>query len=76
MMTRLDKTRSLSEMILKRYPNAFSGDYEKNKEVLDGLAIIPSKHLRNHIAGYISKVLKRGEEAEEEPAEPEEPKAE
>jgi small subunit ribosomal protein S17e len=65
----LDKTRSLSEMIMKRYPNAFSGDYEKNKEVLEGLAIIPSKHLRNHIAGYISKVLKSTEEAEEDSGE-------
>lgn len=62
----MDKTRSLSEMILKRYPNAFSGDYEKNKEVLEGLAIIPSKHLRNHIAGYISKVLSGSEETEED----------
>jgi len=61
----LDKTRSISEMIMKRYPNAFSGDYEKNKEVLEGLAIIPSKHLRNHIAGYISKVLSSSEEEEE-----------
>ena len=65
----MDKTRSLSEMIMKRYPNAFSGDYEKNKEVLEGLAIIPSKHLRNHIAGYISKVLKSTEEAEEDSGE-------
>ena len=70
---RLDKTRSLSEMILKRYPTAFSGDYEKNKEVLAELAIIPSKQLRNHIAGYISKALKPTEETQEEP---EEPKAE
>jgi small subunit ribosomal protein S17e len=54
----LEKTRRLAEMILKRHPEAFSTDYEKNKEALQDLALIPSKQLRNHIAGYIAKSLK------------------
>jgi small subunit ribosomal protein S17e len=60
----LDKTRSISEQILRRYPKAFSADFEGNKKALGELAIISSKQLRNHIAGYLAKALK--EEAEPE----------
>ncbi len=61
-------------MILAKHPEAFSTDYQKNKEALEALAIIPSKQLRNQIAGYISKALK--ENAVEEPEIVEEAKAE
>jgi len=33
-------------------------DFEHNKKVLNEIADIPSKHLRNVIAGYITKLLK------------------
>lgn len=66
----MDRKRSLSEAILKRYPDKFTPDYEQNKKILEELAIIPSKQLRNNIAGYISKVLKASESPEEESQEP------
>ncbi len=69
---RLDRTRRLSEMILERHPEAFSSDYEKNKAALNELALVPSKQLRNHIAGYIAKSLK--EDSEPEAPEPSETK--
>jgi len=62
----LDRTRRLSEIILERHPEAFSADYEKNKTALKELALIPSKQLRNHIAGYIAKSLKEDKVEEEE----------
>ena len=66
----MDKTRRLAEMIMERHPEAFSADYEKNKAALNELALIPSKQLRNHIAGYISKLLKEDDvEAEQAPGE-------
>ena len=69
----MEKTRRLADTIMQRHPEAFSADYEKNKQALDELAFIPSKQLRNQIAGYIAKALKE-EPAEEEVVE--EPKAE
>ncbi|QQG49528.1 MAG: 30S ribosomal protein S17e [archaeon] len=54
-----------------RHPEAFGPDYDKNKKSLEDLALIPSKQLRNHIAGYIAKSLKvepdeeEGDEGEE-----------
>ena len=66
----MDKTRRLAEMIMERHPEAFSADYEKNKAALNELALIPSKQLRNHIAGYISKLLKEDDvEGEQAPGE-------
>lgn len=62
----MDRTRRISEMALQRYPDAFSSDYEKNKKVLHDLAVIPSKQLRNHVAGYIAKSVKAAEAEEEE----------
>jgi small subunit ribosomal protein S17e len=69
----LDRTRRLSEMLVQRYPGSFGTDYEENKKKLDEVALVTSKQLRNHIAGYITRSL-RAEETEETSAE--EPKAE
>jgi small subunit ribosomal protein S17e len=55
----LEKTRRLAELVLQRHPEAFGTDYEKNKKALEELALIPSKQLRNQIAGYIAKALKQ-----------------
>jgi small subunit ribosomal protein S17e len=66
----LDRTRRLSEEMMERHPEAFGPDFEQNKKALEELAMIPSKQLRNRIAGYIAKSHK------EEPGEGEEPQAE
>ena len=52
--------------MLQRHPEAFGTDFDQNKKVLEDMALIPSKQLRNRIAGYISK-SKQAEEMEEEP---------
>jgi len=70
----LDRTRRLSEELLQRHPDAFGIDFEANKKALEALAIIPSKQLRNRIAGYITKT-KETEDSEEQPAPAEEQKA-
>jgi len=60
----LDRTRRLSEELLQRHPEAFGTDFEQNKKTLEDMALIPSKQLRNRIAGYISK-SKQAEEGEQ-----------
>ncbi|TLX96538.1 MAG: 30S ribosomal protein S17e [Thaumarchaeota archaeon] len=61
----MDRIRRISQTLLQRYPDRFTTDFEKNKEVLSELTIISSKTLRNHIAGYITKTLKTGSEEKE-----------
>jgi small subunit ribosomal protein S17e len=61
----LDRTRRLSEEVVRRHPEAFGSDFEQNKKALEELALIPSKQLRNRIAGYISKMHRAGPEPKE-----------
>ncbi|OYT46332.1 30S ribosomal protein S17e [Thermoplasmatales archaeon ex4484_6] len=41
--------------ILKRYPDQFTDDFDENKVMLDRIAEIQSKSLRNKVAGYITR---------------------
>ena len=65
----MDRTRRLAEQILSRHPESFGEDYEKNKKALDDLALIPSKQLRNKIAGYIAKSSRSDETDDEDSSE-------
>ena len=50
--------KSTSKELINKYPNVFTTDFEKNKELLDKYLEIDSKHLRNRISGYIVSLLK------------------
>lgn len=45
--------------LLEKYPEKFSQDFKKNKEVLKEFMEIKSKKIRNMVAGYITSYLKR-----------------
>jgi small subunit ribosomal protein S17e len=53
---------------MERHPEAFGSDFETNKKALEELAIIPSKQVRNRMAGYIAKMLKEDSVGNEEPS--------
>ena len=55
---------------MQKHPEVFGPDFEANKKALEDLALIPSKRLRNRIAGYIAKMHRA------EPAEGSEPESE
>ena len=48
--------------LLKNNKSAFSKDFDKNKKALTEKADIPSKKLRNAIAGYITRIVRRTEQ--------------
>jgi small subunit ribosomal protein S17e len=54
----MDRIRRYANMLLEKYPNLFTSDYEENKKALDKVAIINSKQLRNEIAGYITRHMR------------------
>ena len=62
------KLRKIAEDILARYPDRFTTEFEHNKRELEKAAIIRSKELRNKIAGYIVRYLKKAGKEEESPA--------
>ncbi len=45
--------------MLEVYPDRFSDDFEMNKKVVTELADIPSKAVRNKVAGEITRMIKR-----------------
>ena len=46
-------------MLLEKYPDRFTEDFEANKKALEGIAIITSKQLKNELAGYITHYIKK-----------------
>ena len=53
--------RKTNELIAK-HPEVFKEDFEENKKLLARYADIPSKKMRNVIAGYLTRLMKTKEE--------------
>lgn len=51
--------KKLSRELVIRYPDRFSTDFENNKTVLNELKLLEEKLVRNKVAGYICKVVKK-----------------
>ncbi len=50
--------KNLARKLLELYPDRFTTDFEHNKKVVMELADIPSKKVRNKVAGYITHLIK------------------
>ena len=46
--------KKTGEILMERYPEALSTDFEHNKKAVTELTNIESKEVRNRIAGYIT----------------------
>jgi small subunit ribosomal protein S17e len=55
----VDRIKRLSYEVLDEHKPKFGVDFADNKKVLDQIAIIRSKGLKNEIAGYITKFIKK-----------------
>ena len=55
----MDRITSLAMQVLERHKEKFTADFVQNKKLLDQIAIVRSKGLKNEIAGYITKFIKR-----------------
>jgi small subunit ribosomal protein S17e len=55
----VDRIKRLSYEVLDEHKQKFGEDFADNKKVLDQIAIIRSKGLKNEIAGYITKFIKK-----------------
>ncbi|KAL2165071.1 hypothetical protein VTH06DRAFT_367 [Thermothelomyces fergusii] len=56
---RTKTVKKSAKVIIERYYPRLTLDFETNKRVCDEIAIIPSKRLRNKIAGYTTHLMKR-----------------
>lgn len=46
---------SLGDELMERYPDAFSDEFNENKQRVERLTELQSRHVRNRIAGYITR---------------------
>lgn len=46
---------SIGDQLLEQHPDTFSEDFSRNKEAVQRLTNVGSIHLRNRIAGYITR---------------------
>ncbi len=55
----MDRIKRLSYEVLDEHKSKFGEDFTDNKKSLDQISIIRSKVLKNKIAGYITKFIKK-----------------
>ncbi|HDN17578.1 MAG TPA: 30S ribosomal protein S17e [Candidatus Bathyarchaeota archaeon] len=53
------RVKRYARMLYTKYPDRFKPDFEHNKQVLKEVAEIPSKKLRNQVAGYLTRMIKK-----------------
>ncbi|ODQ68115.1 putative 40S ribosomal protein S17 [Nadsonia fulvescens var. elongata DSM 6958] len=56
---RTKTVKRAAKVMIERYYPKLTLDFEVNKRVADEIAVIPSKRLRNKIAGYTTHLMKR-----------------
>ena len=64
----MDRIKRLSMEVLDQHKSKFGVDFTENKTALDQISVIRSKGLKNEIAGYITKFIKRELREKEEKA--------
>merc|ERR1711955_169604 len=52
-------TKKAAKLIIEKYYTRLTLDFHVNKRICEEIAIIPSKPLRNKIAGFVTHLMKR-----------------
>ena len=50
--------KRVARLLLERYGDKFTVDYESNKKLVEELVEVPSKKIRNLLAGYVTSLVK------------------
>lgn len=55
-------TKRISMKLVKEYRSQLKNSFEENKKIVDELVDIPSKKIRNVVAGYVTRLMKSKQE--------------
>ena len=50
--------KRVARLLLEKYGDKFTTDYESNKKLVEELVEVPSKKVRNLLAGYVTSLVK------------------
>eukprot|EP00347_Sterkiella_histriomuscorum_P022088 403331722 len=56
---RTKTVKRASKAIIERYYGKLTNDFHTNKRIIDDIAVVQSKRLRNKIAGFTTHMMKR-----------------
>ncbi len=62
----VNRVRRISTELMATYKGKFGTNFKQNKKMLDEVAVVRSKGLKNEIAGYITAHLRREVEEQKE----------
>ncbi len=55
-------TKRVTNDLIEANPDTFKKDFGENKKLVDEFADVPSKKMRNVIAGYVTRLMKKGDD--------------
>ena len=55
--------KKMAMMLLEKYGDKFTDNFEENKKLLKEILTIPSKKIRNVLAGYITELKSKSKKA-------------
>lgn len=56
---RTKTVKKSARVVIEKYYSRLTLDFQTNKRICDEVAVIPSKRLRNKIAGFVTHLMKR-----------------
>ncbi len=56
------QVKRATNQLLKQYPTAFTKNFVENKEIVTKYMDAKSKKIRNTIAGYVTRLMKKATE--------------
>ncbi|HIH61443.1 MAG TPA: 30S ribosomal protein S17e [Methanobacteriales archaeon] len=51
--------KRIAKELVENNPGKFTLDFEENKKLVEKLSTVNTKHLRNKIAGYITRLMRQ-----------------
>merc|ERR1712044_105608 len=60
---RTKTVKKAARVIIEKYYTKLTLDFDTNKKIIEEIALIPSKPLRNKIAGFVTHLMKRLEKS-------------
>lgn len=51
--------KRIAKELIRTHRDKFTTDFEENKKFVQELSTVSTKHLRNKIAGYVTRLIKQ-----------------